>query len=32
MGSVMELVGAFGNKKDFDRAMLELEREIYQIA
>jgi len=32
IGSVIELVGAFGKKKDFDRAILKLEREIYQIA
>jgi len=32
MGSVMELVEAFGKKKDFNRAILELEREIYSSA
>lgn len=32
MGSVMELVGAFGKKKDFDLAVKELENELYKIA
>ena len=32
MGSPVELVRAFGKKKDFDQAIKELENEIYNIA
>jgi len=32
MGSAVELVRAFGKKKDFDQAIKELENEIYNIA
>ena len=32
MGSAVELVRAFGKKKDFDQAVKELENEIYNIA
>ncbi|WNH12559.1 type I restriction-modification enzyme R subunit C-terminal domain-containing protein [Flavobacteriaceae bacterium HL-DH10] len=32
MGSPVELVRAFGKKKDFDKAIQELENEIYNIA
>lgn len=32
MGSPVELVRAFGNKKDFEQAVKELENEIYNIA
>ncbi len=32
MGSVMELVGAFGKKQDFEEAVEELENEIYKTA
>lgn len=32
MGSAVELVRAFGKKKDFDKAIKELENEIYNIA
>ena len=32
MGSVMELVRAFGRKKDFELAIEELEKELYQTA
>lgn len=32
LGSPVELVKAFGKKKDFDQAMQELENEIYNIA
>jgi type I restriction enzyme, R subunit len=32
MGSALELVKAFGNKKDFEKAIKELENEIYNIA
>lgn len=32
MGSVMELVRAFGKNEDFEEAIKELERELYQIA
>jgi type I restriction enzyme R subunit len=31
MGSVMELVQAFGKKKDFDNAIQELENELYKV-
>jgi type I restriction enzyme R subunit len=32
MGSPVEIVRAFGKKKDFDKAIKELENEIYKIA
>lgn len=32
IGSVMELVRAFGKNEDFENAVKELEKEIYQIA
>ncbi|MCK5872915.1 MAG: restriction endonuclease, partial [Methylococcales bacterium] len=32
MGSPVELVRAFGKKKDFDKAILDLENELYNIA
>ena len=32
MGSPVELVRAFGKRKDFEQAMKELEHEIYNIA
>jgi type I restriction enzyme R subunit len=32
MGSPVELVRAFGKKKDFDKAIAELEKELYKIA
>ncbi|OJJ23604.1 restriction endonuclease [marine bacterium AO1-C] len=32
LGSVMELVEAFGEPEDFDRAMIELKKEIYRTA
>jgi type I restriction enzyme R subunit len=32
MGSPVELVRAFGKRKDFEQAVRELENEIYNIA
>ena len=32
MGSPVELVRAFGKKKDFEQAIKDLENEIYNIA